>query len=371
MSLSKKSKLNKTNSRRVKSSRDGRKVSPQAMFELRVRAVRSVLAGLEQKVVAHSLGVCEECVSRWMARFREGGEDALRLKKTRAKCAGKARCLTEEQEEKLCQLVHSTIPSQHGFHVNFWTRKVVAQYIKDQFKVTLSERTAGRIMKRHGMSPQRPKRRAYQQDPEALKSWREEIFPQIKKRAEQTGATIAWLDESSLKSGPNYGRTWAPIGSTPVVPVEGSPQKLNVIGALTTEGKFFGMSYEMQTNSDVVVSFLEHLNQTIDGKIILIMDNASYHKSACVQEFAQKWEGWIEIVYQPPYCPETNPVELVWANLKSKKLSNRMTRGKEEFFACANEIIAGLMSNQELCIRFLQHKELAYIHTQPLEVGAA
>lgn len=373
MSLHKIAKTHKASShaRRVKSGRDARRVSGDGMFEIRVRAVRAVQAGQKQCDVARDFGVCGECVSRWMARFNDGGEDALRLKKFRGRNAGKSRRLTEEQEDELCQIIHTTIPSQHGMPVSFWTQKVVAQFVAERFGVVLSERTAGRILKRHGMSPQRPKRRAYQQDPEELKNWCEKVFPEIMKRAEETGATIVWIDETTLKSGPNYGRTWSKIGETPIVPTEGSPQTLNVIGALTLNGQFIGMSYETATDSDVVVSFLEYLNQILQGKIIVIMDNARYHKSKTVQLFAQKWAGIVEIIYQPPYCPETNPVEIVWAYLKSKRLCSKMTRGREQFLACCGEIITEISSNTELCLQFFKPKGLAYIHTHPQKDAVA
>ena len=372
MSLSKLAKRSnrKSAARRVKSTCDARKVLPSTMDTLRARAVRSVLAGQLQAQVARSYGVCEECVSRWMKRYREGGFKALLSNKKKSPKSGKPRKLSEEQEEELCQLVHSTLPYQSGFPSLLWTRKVVAQLIAIKFGISVCERTAGRVMKRHNMSPQRPKKRAYQQDKHALENWCYNVFPELKRQAEETGATIVWIDETTLKSGPNYGRTWSKVGETPVVPTEGSPSTLNVIGALSIDGKFIGMSYETNTNSDVVVAFLEHINQVLSGKVIAIMDNAAYHKSGAVKSFAAKWQGLFEIVYQPPYCPETNPVEIVWAYLKSKKLCNKMTRGREEFLECADSIIAEIMSKPEFCLKFFGHDELSYINQGLVSVAA-
>lgn len=371
MSITKDVKTHKdsSHSRRVKSARDARKVSGDAMFEIRVRAVRAVTAGYTQRDVARKFGVCEECISRWMERLRSGGEEALRFKLQRSGSAGKARLLTDEQEEQLCQIIHTTTPSHHGIQVSLWTRKVIAQFVVDLFNIAISERTAGRIMKRHGMSAQRPKRKAYQQDAEDLSNWCKNEFPEIEIRAKKTGSTIVWIDETTLKSGPNYGRTWSKIGETPVVPTEGRSQTLNVIGALSINGEFVGMSYETSTNSDVVVSFLEYLNRVFAGKVIVIMDNAGYHKSKAVQEFSKKWRGIMELIYQPPYCPETNPVEIVWSYLKSKRLCSKMTKGKEEFLSCASKIIAEISVNKSLCLQFFKHKELGYIGKQSTTGG--
>jgi len=49
---------------------------------------------------------------------------------------------------------------------------------------------------------------------------------------------------------------------------------------------------------------------------IVIMDNASFHKSKKTKELIER--AGCELIFLPPYSPDLNPIEKVWANLKKK-----------------------------------------------------
>jgi hypothetical protein len=86
----------------------------------------------------------------------------------------------------------------------------VRRLIRHQFRVHLSDVSVGRLLRNLGLTPQRPLHRAYQQKPEAVKQWKEESFPEIKKLAKQAGgAKIYFGDEASLRSDYHSGTTWA------------------------------------------------------------------------------------------------------------------------------------------------------------------
>jgi len=59
------------------------------------------------------------------------------------------------------------------------------------------------------------------------------------------------------------------------------------------------------------------------GKLIVILDNASYHKSKKVMEFVGSCHGDIMPVYLPPYTPELNPTEGQWKMMR-KATANRL-----------------------------------------------
>ena len=74
-------------------------------------------------------------------------------------------------------------PRQHGFDFGLWTRQIVADLIYDRFDIELSLSGVGKLLKRVGLTPQKPLRRAYERDEEAVKEWVEEIYPKVKKYA--------------------------------------------------------------------------------------------------------------------------------------------------------------------------------------------
>ena len=96
----------------------------------------------------------------------------------------------------------------------------------------------GHLLRRLGLSPQRPLYRAYQQNPEAVRQWKEERYPAIREQARQEGAEIYFGDESGVRTDHHAGTTWAPVGQTPVVEVTGERKSVNMISAAPREGHF-------------------------------------------------------------------------------------------------------------------------------------
>ena len=75
------------------------------------------------------------------------------------------------------------------------------------------------------------------------------------------------------------------------------------------------MGYDGYTNTEVFLSWVEHcLCKKLKSNQIVIMDNASFHKSNKVKELIEEVGG--RLIYLPPYSPDINPIKHVWANLK-------------------------------------------------------
>ena len=83
-----------------------------------------------------------------------------------------------------------------------WTREAVQQLIARRLGLHLSVWTVGRSLKRWGFTPQKPWRRAYEQDPKAVRRWLEQEYPAIRERARREHAEIhwEWEDEMGLRS---------------------------------------------------------------------------------------------------------------------------------------------------------------------------
>ena len=75
-------------------------------------------------------------------------------------------------------------------------------------------RTVGEYLKRWGFTPQKPLKRAYEQNPEAVKKWLDEEYPKIASKAKEEGAEIHWGDETGLCNTSQHGRSYSPRGKT-------------------------------------------------------------------------------------------------------------------------------------------------------------
>ena len=52
------------------------------------------------------------------------------------------------------------------------------------------------------------------------------------------------------------------------------------------------------------------------GKDMLVLDNASVHKSKVTMDKLAEFKGDIVLYYIPPYTPELNPIEVQWGIIK-------------------------------------------------------
>jgi transposase len=142
----------------------------------RRRAWELFQQGWSQKEIAEVLGVTEGAVSQWMKVAREQGEEGLRGKIA----AGPRARLTTEQLEELPQLLEQGAEA-HGFAGAVWTTERVAGLITKQFGVSYHPAHLSRLLKVINYSVQQPIERASQRDEQAIKTWKEEKWPALKK----------------------------------------------------------------------------------------------------------------------------------------------------------------------------------------------
>src|ERR687896_2439185 len=129
--------------------------------------------------------------------------------------------LGEEEAARVMELGRRHSPDQLGLPFFLWTREAVGELIKRRLGLALSQWTVGRPLKRWGFTPQKPARRAYEQNPAAVRRWLLEEYPQVQKQAKEEGAEIHWGDEMGARSDHQAGRTWGRKGKTPVVAAPG------------------------------------------------------------------------------------------------------------------------------------------------------
>jgi transposase len=193
---------------------DGRKLDHKTLEQLRIRAVRQIEQGAHPEDVAAGLGMTRAAVYGWLAKYREGGLEALKARPV----PGRPPSLSGAQLQRLATLVVGNDPRQLQFTFALWTRAMVRELIRREFAVRLSEVSVGRLLGKLGLSPQRPLYRAYQQNPEAVARWKAETYPQLRREAAEVGATSYFVDEAGVRSDDHAGTTWAPVGQTPWSP---------------------------------------------------------------------------------------------------------------------------------------------------------
>jgi transposase len=114
---------------------------------------------------------------RWRDARRRGGAKALRVRYS----PGRPPKLATQQRKRLVGLLLRGAMA-HGYRTNLWTTARIAELIQREFGVEYHRDHVGRLM--HGLhwSPQKPERRALEQDEEAMVRWKQKDWPRIKKR---------------------------------------------------------------------------------------------------------------------------------------------------------------------------------------------
>ena len=173
--------------------------------------------GLSAHSIMVALKLSRTTYFEWKKKYQEHGLDGLKVRPL----PGAASKLTDQQTNQLRGWLVGRDPRQFQFDFALWTRRIVRDLIRLQFGVEMTPQGVGLLLRRLGLSPQRPLYRAYQQNPEAVRRWKEERYPAIRDQARQEGAEIYFGDESGVRTDHHAGTTWAPVGQTPVVEVTG------------------------------------------------------------------------------------------------------------------------------------------------------
>ena len=335
---------------------DGRKINRKTQEELQIRAVKRVEAGESPEVVIKAIGITRPRIYEWLAKYREGGIDALRSRKA----PGREPRLSGKDLAKLYKLVAGKNPRQLKFEFALCTRAMIRELIRKEFIVRLSEVSVERLLRKIGLSPQKPVRRAYQQDQTKVVEWIAKEFPEIKKMAKKENAAIYFGDESSVRSDYHSGSTWAPKGKTPVVTTTGARFKVNLISAISPRGKLRFMATEEKVTAEVFCNFLSRLIEGARHPVFLIIDNHPVHRSKKVKEFVHNAKGKLRLFYLPPYSPELNPDEHVWNYLKNHKIGRVTKRGKKLFQERIRSIMCSLQKLPEKVRGFFKSPIIKY-----------
>src|SRR5207245_8463563 len=247
---------------------DARSLSAEAQEDLRRRVVGAVQKGLSQTEAARVFGVARGTVSRWMGLVERVGRRALKAQRRGRPPVSR---LAPHQAATTVRHILSGCPDQLSLPFALWTREAVQELLSRKFDLQVSVWTVGRYLRAWGLTPQKQVRRAYEQNPTAVRKWLEKEYPAIRAQAKREKAEIHWGDEMGLRSDHQAGRSYGRRGQTPVVPGTGQRFRCNLISAITNRGRLAFMVFHQRFTAPVFLNFLRRLLRLISGKVFLIV----------------------------------------------------------------------------------------------------
>lgn len=141
------------------------------------------------------------------------------------------------------------------------------------------------------------------------------------------------MDEARIGQQGTLTRVWAATNSRPTAVRQTEYQWIYLWAAAEPAT---GESVAMITptvNTDLMNTFLTGLSGTLAAKdhAVLVLDNAGWHVAKALRVPEN-----ITLLFLPPYSPELNPAERLWAWLRSHHLSNRVYKDYDDLLHSTN-----------------------------------
>jgi transposase len=330
-------------------------IPPECLEWRRFRALYLKRRGWYQRDIAEALDVSEVSVSRWLADARAYGPESLRARPA----PGVSPRLSPEQKQSIPELLWHG-PESYGFRGRVWTRARVAKVIEWEFGVRYHKGHVGRLLKDLSWTPQQPIRRAIQRDEDAIRRWREETWPELRRRASRERRTLVFEDESGFYLLPGVVKTYAPEGLTPVLREKQTRDHLSVMGGMTPEGRVYTMIRPESLNGLHCVEFLMHLLRVARDRLLVIWDGSPIHRRVAVREFVSSTRGRVELEALPGYAPDLNPWdEGGWHHLKNVEMRNLVCRDLDELHQELDLAVGRLRQKPHLVQSFFAQAGLA------------
>lgn len=144
-------------------------------------------------------------------------------------------------------------------------------------------------------------------------------------------------DEVHFQRHSTLTRMWATKGQQPRVLSASTREKVGYFGAINLKTGCLLTQESTTFNGETFGEFLHHVLQHSRGKLYLILDNASYHRSRYLKEFLFQNRHRLVRLFLPPYSPELNPIERVWRITRRQVTHNR-------YFGSLDQLRAALVA---------------------------
>lgn len=141
------------------------------------------------------------------------------------------------------------------------------------------------------------------------------------------------MDESALTQEPYLCKSWVKRGrQAQVTAPAGLHWTLHIFGGLNVMDGTLCCTLADRRNSDSFIVWLEQLMTVTypTQNVALVLDNASYHRSALSQAAVSLFAPRLQLFFLPPHSPELNPIEPYWAHLKRRVAGNHLCGGLAE-----------------------------------------
>lgn len=169
-------------------------------------------------------------------------------------------------------------------------------------------------------------------------------------RLEDAGrCQVLYGDESGFCLSPVVPYLWQPKGKTVGLPAKTHSRRLNVLGFLSRQNCLHSFQAQERITASFVVESIEALLSSLSGATVLVLDNATVHRSKLVQDKRKEWkQKGLRLLFLPPYCPHLNLIEILWRQAKYRWLDCDAYQNFETLCRSVTAILAQVGTKYQL-----------------------
>ena len=146
-----------------------------------------------------------------------------------------------------------------------------------------------------------------------------------------------------------------------MLPVETKRQRVNMISAISSQGKVRFMVYQDTMNQQRLIRFMQRLVRASEQKVFLILDNLKVHHGKLAAAWLEKHKDKIEVFFLPPCAPEYNPDEYLNHALKIFVHSGQLPYTVEEISLKIQSFMRKLQHQPQFVSNFFRSPMLPYL----------
>ena len=199
----------------------------------------------------------------------------------------------------------------------------------------------GKIWKRQRKIPKG------QPDPDEYEQAKEDV-EELKRMACDGEFDLYYFDESGVSLDPCVPYAWQDSGRAGTLGIPASRSKrINILGFMDWTGKkLTSFEYEGSVNSDVIIDVMDEFCESLNNPAVVVVDNASIHKSKAVTARMEQWERQgLTFYFLSKYSPELNLIEILWRKIKYEWIPNSAYQSMDLLRSAISYILGSFGSN--------------------------
>lgn len=305
------------------------KAAPTQKYFVRLQAIRFLLLGHSPAEVSYIVLRSRPTIRRWIAAWNGGGVHALLPRPV----PGRPQAVSDGDKERIIRLLEH--PESAG--ESHWTARKIHGYISKKWSIKLGYSTLARSFRSWGFRLKVPRPWPLQQDEEAREAFRQELSQLL----ENKNLEVWFCDETGILGDPRPRRRWIKKGEKAKVPFSGLHLRSNVIGAVhPRSGEFFSLIVPYMDRTVFQVFLDELARETRGRKVVMVLDNASWHKVKSLN-----WHH-VKPKFLPPYSPDLNPIERLWLTLKAQYFTDWIAKNQDQLDARVDQALKSFIFDQ-------------------------